>query len=123
FTLFIAGLMSEAIDRKKMMSASMVVSAALSVAAAFAPGWHALLAARALEGLALGGVPALAIAYLSEEVEPADLGSAMGLYVAGSAFGGMSGRVLAGVIADIGGWRAALGAIGALGLIAAVAFI
>lgn len=123
FTLFIAGLMSEAIDRKKMMGASMVASAALSVIAAFAPGWGTLLVARALEGLALGGVPALAIAYLSEEVEPGDLGSAMGLYIAGSAFGGMSGRVLAGVLADIGGWRAAIGGIGALGFVAAIAFV
>jgi len=123
FTLFIAGLMSEAIDRKKMMGASMLASATLSVIAAFAPGWGTLLAARALEGFALGGVPALAIAYLAEEVEPGDLGSAMGLYIAGSAFGGMSGRVLAGVIADIGGWRAAIGGIGALGFVAAIVFV
>lgn len=123
FTLFLAGLMSEAIDRRRMMSASMVASATLSVLAAFAPGWHTLLIARALEGVALGGVPALAIAYLSEEVAPGDLGSAMGLYIAGSAFGGMSGRVTAGVIADIGGWRAALGSIGALGFVAAIAFV
>lgn len=123
FTLFIAGLMSEAINRKKMMGASMVASATLSVIAAFAPGWNTLLATRALEGLALGGVPALAIAYLSEEVEAGDLGSAMGLYIAGSAFGGMSGRVLAGVLADFGGWRAAIGGIGALGFVAAIAFV
>ena len=123
FTLFLAGLMSEAIDRKRLMSASMVASAALSVVAAFAPGWGTLLLARALEGFALGGVPALAIAYLSEEVAPGDLGSAMGLYIAGSAFGGMSGRVMAGVIADIGGWRAAIGGIGALGFVAAIVFV
>ena len=61
FTLFLAGLMSEAIDRKRLMSASMVASAALSVVAAFAPGWGTLLLARALEGFALGGLSAAAL--------------------------------------------------------------
>jgi len=123
FTLLVAGLMSEAIDRKRLMSISLVVSAGLSLAAALSPGWSTFLAARALEGIALGGVPALAIAYLSEEMRPGDLGFAMGLYIGGTAFGGMSGRVLAGVAADIGGWRAAMGTIGLLGLIAATVFI
>ncbi|ROO23898.1 MFS transporter [Salinisphaera orenii] len=122
-TLFVAGLMSEAIDRKRMMAASLLISAGLSIAAAFSPGWHALLAARALEGIALGGVPALAMAYLSEEMRAGDLGFAMGLYIGGSAFGGMSGRVLAGVVADIGGWRASMAMIGGLGLFCAAVFI
>ncbi|WP_353248856.1 MFS transporter [Salinisphaera sp. T31B1] len=122
-TLFMAGLMSEAIDRRRMMSASLLASAALSVIAAFAPGWYGLLTARALEGIALGGVPALAMAYLSEEIRAGDLGFAMGLYVGGSAFGGMSGRVLAGVIADIGGWRAAIGSVGTLGFVSAAVFV
>ena len=58
------------------------------------PSWHAILVIRALEGLALGGVPAIAIAYLAEEIEPRGLGFAMGLYIAGPAFGGMAGRVV-----------------------------
>lgn len=122
-TLFVAGLMSEAIDRKRVMTASLLVSAALSVAAAFSPGWTTLLVARALEGIALGGVPALAMAYLAEEMRAGDLGFAMGLYVGGSAFGGMSGRVLSGAIADIGGWRAAMGLLGVLGFACAAIFI
>lgn len=123
FTLFVAGLMSEAIDRKWLMGASLIVSALLSIAAAFSPGWHTLLAARALEGSALGGVPALAIAYLSEEVRTSDLGFAMGLYISGSAVGGMSGRVLAGAMADVGGWRVAMASIGGIGLLCAAAFV
>jgi YNFM family putative membrane transporter len=123
FTLLIAGLLSAAIDRKRLMTISLLASAALSVAAALAPGWVTLLVARTLEGVTLGGVPAMAIAYLSEEVRPADLGTAMGLYIAGTAFGGMAGRVLAGFIADFSGWRAALAFIGVLGFVAAGLFI
>jgi YNFM family putative membrane transporter len=123
FTLLIAGLMSAAIDRKRLMTLSLLASATLSVVAGLAPGWITLLTARALEGIALGGVPALAIAYLSEEVRPADLGTATGLYIAGNAFGGMAGRVLAGFVADFFGWRAALAFIGVLGFAAAGLFI
>lgn len=123
FTLFVAGLMSEAIERKSIMIVSLVSSALLSFAAAFAPGWWTLLAARALEGLALGGVPALAIAYLSEEIKPADLGTAMGLYIGGTATGGMGGRVIAGFVTEIADWRAAIATIGVVGLVSTVLFI
>lgn len=123
FTLFMAGLMSEAIDRKQVMIVSLVGSAILSIMASIAPGWYALLAVRALEGVALGGVPALAIAYLSEEIKPTDQGAAIGLYIGGTAVGGMGGRVIAGFVADVSGWRVAIATIGILGLVATVVFI
>ncbi len=123
FSIFIAGLMSEAIDRKRLMALSLIGSSLLSLAAAFAPGWGALLAARALEGIVLGGVPALAIAYLAEETRPSALGFAMGLYVSGTALGGMAGRVISGVAADLGGWRAAMAAMAVIGFIATLVFI
>ena len=123
FTLLVAGLMSEAIDRKRLMTASLIASATLSLVAAAAPGWATLLAARALEGIALGGVPALAIAYLSEEIQPGDLGKATGLYIAGTAVGGMGGRVISGVAADFFGWRPALAVIGVIGFAATAVFV
>ena len=45
----------------------------------------------------------------------------MGLYISGSALGGMGGRLLTGVLADLVSWRVALGGCSAaLGLVAAV---
>lgn len=122
FTLFLAGLMSGAIERKTIMTASLLGSAALSLVAALAPGWPTLLVARAFEGFALGGVPALAIAYLSEEIQPGDLGTATGLYIGGTACGGMGGRVIAGLLAEAYGWRVAIAALGLIGFVAAAAF-
>ena len=75
-----------------------------------------------LEGLALGGVPAVAMAYLAEEVHPDGLGLAMGLYVGGTAIGGMAGRVITGVVADLFSWRVAIGTIGVLGILSMLAF-
>lgn len=121
-TLFVAGLMSGAIERKTVMSWSLFATAALSFVVAWSPGWATLLMARAFQGVVLGGVPALAIAYLSEEVRPADLGAATGLYIGSTAFGGMAGRVMIGFLAQAWGWRPALMFLASLGLVAAVAF-
>lgn len=119
-TMLAAGLSAEAWPRKPVMTVSLAVAALLALAAAAAPGWHGLLALRLLQGAAIGGVPALAMAYLAEEVAPSSLGFAMGLYIGGTALGGMSGRVLAGLLAHWADWRLALAGIGASGLAAAL---
>jgi YNFM family putative membrane transporter len=84
--------------------------------------YNQLLVLRALLGFMLGGMPAVAMAYLSEEIDAASLGLSMGMYISGSAFGGMAGRVLASVISDHYSWRLALGLMGAAGLYAAWEF-
>ena len=122
-SILCAAAVSEAFGRRGLMFVSMATAAGLNAAAALAPGWTALLACRAAEGLALGGVPAVAMAYLAEEIEPKALGAAMGVYVGGTALGGMSGRLVTGVLTDLWGWRAALGGIGAAGLLAALGFL
>ena len=122
-TIFLAGIASERFGRKRVMTLSMLGTGLLTLGCAAAPGWHALLALRLLEGVTAGGVPAVAMAYLAEEIEPAALGGAMGVYIAGNAFGGMLGRLLAGAIAEADGWRTAMAALAALGLAAALLFI
>lgn len=120
--ILLAGAASQSLGRKGLMFASMSLAALLNLAAAFAPSWPMLLLARAAEGFLLGGVPAVAMAYVGEEMEPRDLGAAMGLYVAGTAFGGMAGRVGMGLLVEVGTWRSAMATIGALDLLAAAAF-
>ncbi|WP_083654637.1 MFS transporter [Burkholderia sp. SRS-W-2-2016] len=120
--IFVAGFVSEGWSRHKLMTLSLTVSAVLTIGVSIAPHWHQLLVLRFLEGLALGGVPAVAMAYLAEEVHPDGLGLAMGLYVGGTAIGGMAGRVITGVVADLFSWRVAIGTIGVLGLLSMLAF-
>jgi MFS transporter, YNFM family, putative membrane transport protein len=117
-----AGAGSEVLGRRGVMFASMAGAAVLNIADAVMPNWHALLVARAAEGFVLGGVPAVAMAYLAEEIHPRGLGLSMGLYVGGTAFGGMFGRVGIGVLTELTSWRVALGIIGAVDLLAATAF-
>jgi YNFM family putative membrane transporter len=122
FAIFCAAAVSERFGRRSLMFASLLGAALCTIACALVAGWHALLVIRALQGLLLGGVPAVAMAYLSEEIDPRGLGASMGLYIAGNAFGGMAGRVVTGTLAEYFSWRPALGAIGLLGLAAAIGF-
>jgi YNFM family putative membrane transporter len=115
-------VLSERYGRKPLMAGSMFCGGVLTLLAAFAQGYGQLLLLRALLGLLLGGMPALAMAYLSEEIAGPSLGHSMGLYIGGSAFGGMTGRVLASIISDFYDWRIAVGAMGLMGLYAAWEF-
>ncbi len=123
FAILGAAMLAEGRGRRRLMAASIAAAAVFNILAALAPGWAALLALRALEGVALGGVPAVAMAYLAEEFDPRGLGRAMGLYIAGTAFGGMAGRVATGFLADALGWRGALVIVGLTGLASAAAFL
>ena len=120
--LLVVSPLSEVFGRKPVMTASLFASAFLTIAAVLMPDWHGFLALRALTGLAASGLPAVAMAYLSEEMHGRAIGLSMGLLIGGNALGGMVGRLLAGVIADHASWRWGLGTIGVLALFAALAF-
>ncbi len=115
--------LSEVLGRREVMTFSVVVAAVLGLIAPLSPSLPVLIGVRVLEGFALAGMPATAMAYLAEEVEAADLGRAMGLYIAGNAIGGLGGRVIAGVLAEHGGWRVATAGVSALALGCAVALV
>ncbi|HET9079296.1 MAG TPA: MFS transporter [Trebonia sp.] len=114
--------LSEVCGRRAVMTVSVLAAAVLGLAAPFSVNLPMLVGIRVLEGFALAGVPATAMAYLAEEVDKADLGRAMGLYIAGNAIGGLGGRIIAGVLAEHGGWRVATAGVAALALACAVAF-
>ena len=120
--MFGAGALSDAFGRKRVMTASLAAAAGATFAAAFAPNFPVLVALRALTGLALSGVPAVAMAYLAEEMDRSAIGLAMGLYIGGSTLGGMGGRLAVAGVADVSGWRAGVAAIGAFSLACSLAF-
>ncbi|MCY1414464.1 Inner membrane transport protein YnfM [compost metagenome] len=86
------------------------------------PTWHGVLVMRALLGLALSGLAAVGMTYLSEEIHPRHIGFAMGLYIGGNAIGGMSGRLITGVLVDFVSWHVALATLGGIALVAAAVF-
>lgn len=120
--MLVAGALAESWGRKPVMVGALGLASVLGIACALVDDWQLLLVLRTLLGLALSGLPALAMAYVGEEFDPPSLPAAMGLYIGGTALGGLLGRLLAGLFADLGGWELALGGIAALGLLALLLF-
>ncbi|MEU7186975.1 MFS transporter [Streptomyces sp. NPDC045470] len=114
--------LSERFGRRTMMTASLTVAALIAMLVPFAPDLGWLVALRAVQGVALAGLPASAMAFLAEEVRAKALVAAIGLFVAGNSIGGMSGRIVTGWVAQAWGWRAGLGAVGLMAVMCAVAF-
>lgn len=114
--------LSEAVGRTRMMTGSLFCSAVLGILAAVSPDFTVLLVLRALQGLALAGLQAVAMTYLAEEVHRRSLGFSMGLFIAGNGFGGMAGRLIAALVGDVAGWRWALGVVGLVALACSVVF-
>lgn len=109
--------------RVRTMGLAVILATIMGLLVPAAPNFEILLVLRALEGAALGGIPALAIAYLSEEVRAAHAAAAAGAYVAGTTLGGLFGRLLAGPVADVAGWRMGTLAVSLCAAVAAVAFL
>lgn len=120
--LLITGPISDRIGRKPVMVFALVCAALTTLASAVMPSWELVLATRALVGLSLSGLAAVAMTYLSEEIHPQHIGLAMGLYIGGNAIGGMCGRLISGVLIDFVSWHTAMLCIGGLALVAAVVF-
>jgi len=116
-------MIADRIGRVKAMSVSVITSSVLGLLTPFAPSFHLLLGARLLEGLLIGGVPAIAIAYLTEEIAPEHAARAAGTFVSGTSIGGLLGRVVAGPVTDIATWRVGVFTVAVLCATAAVAFV
>jgi YNFM family putative membrane transporter len=118
FSMLVIGGIGEGWSRKSVMSFSLLAAAILTLLSSVVRDWPTFLLIRAIEGVTLAGLPALAMAYLGEEIHPEALGISMGIYVGSGALGGMTGRLLTGLLTDLFSWRPTLAAIGGLGIIA-----
>ena len=98
-------LIADRIGRVQAMRFALVAATLLGLAMPWCPWFELLIVIRILEGVALGGIPGIAVAYLSEEVSPMHAAVAAGTYVAGTTIGGLIGRLVAAPIADATNWR------------------
>ena len=114
---------ADRVGRVRAMSFAVASATAFGLLVPFAPTFPLLLTGRLLEGLMVGGVPAVAIAYLSEEIATRNAASAAGTYVAGTSIGGLLGRLVAGPIADLSSWRVGVFTVAVLCAVAAALFV
>ncbi len=117
------GTLSEVFGRRRVMVTSLLVAEVIGLALPWLANFPLLVVLRFVQGAAVAGIAAVATAYLADETGGRDLGTTMGLYVAGTTIGGMSGRLLGGVAGDFGGWSGGLIAVALLAGVCTVAFV
>ena len=111
-----ASIISERFGRKRVIMLS-ALSATLLGLLPLSTSVGMLIILHGLQGIAVAGVPATAMAYLSEEIHPKHVPQVMGLYVAGTSVGGLSGRVIPSGVLEFASWRWALAATVAVAII------
>lgn len=102
--LLLLGPLSDAIGRRVVIHSSLVLLCLTTFATAFVTDYPMLLVLRGLQGAFIAGVPAAAMAYMGEEFEPKALLLAVGLYIGANSLGGVSGRLISGLVAAEWGW-------------------
>ena len=116
-----AGAISDWIGRKRLIVAACMLLAVPTLLVAGSQSLEAMLAWRFLQGLALPFIFTVTVAYIGEETDGADSIRLAGVYGIGTILGGFGGRFVAGIAAEIAGWRAGFVAIGAFTVLAGVA--
>ncbi|MEU1525446.1 MFS transporter [Nocardia rhamnosiphila] len=118
-----ASMLSERFGRVPVMAFSALSSTAVGLLLPWSPSFEVLVAGRALQGILCAGLPAVAMAYLVEELDARDIGKAMGTYVAGTSIGGLTGRLIPTFGLDILAWHWAFQLVTALAALFAVVFV
>ncbi|WP_445479951.1 MFS transporter [Lysinibacillus irui] len=122
-SLIIVSSLSEAWGRKSLMTISIFAASVLTLALAYSTNFETILVLRVVQGIVFAGLPAIAMAYLGEEMEPASLGVAMGLYISGNSVGGLSGRVIIGTLTDHYNWHIGMMVLGGISLLVSLLFV
>lgn len=116
-----ASILSEKFGRGRVLTISAAAATALGFALPLSQSIGQMIALRALQGVLIAGTPAVAMAWLSEEIDERDLPRAMGLYIAGNTVGGLMGRLVPAFVLEVASWRWALMVSGAVSFALAAA--
>jgi MFS family permease len=105
--LVVAGRACDLVGRRRLFTAGVAGFGAASLACALAPSPGALVAARAVQGVAAATLTPAALALLTGTfTEPEERRRAVGWWTAAAAGGGASGWVLGGALVESFGWTA-----------------
>ncbi|MEW8395486.1 MAG: MFS transporter, partial [Candidatus Thiodiazotropha sp.] len=115
--LLFFGPLSDAIGRRVVILTTLLLLCLVTTATAFAVDYTDLLILRSLQGILIAGLPAAALAYMGEEFESKAMLVAVGLYIGANSLGGVSGRLVSGVVAAEWGWRSSFLFLGAFDLV------
>lgn len=120
--LFFFAFRADSFSRKKLMVFSLIASAVLTIISTWIPSLTLLIIIGIVKGFVISGVSSVALAYLTEEVEISVVALAISMYLSGNTIGGMSGRIMATLLAGEFGWRNAVLMIGLQSLVLGLVF-
>lgn len=115
--LIVLGFFSDRNGRRSYILYSLLGSAIPFFIIPLTDSFPLFLLLRFIQGFALAGVPAAALAYISEEIDRKNIAYATALYISSNALGGMIGRVLTGFLTDTFSWQTAFFFFAATGLV------
>ncbi|WP_020561075.1 MFS transporter [Thiofilum flexile] len=116
-SLLIYGPLSDALGRKPLMVLSLLGAVISTFAISQASSYGMLVFWRGVQGFCLGGIPAIAIAYMGDEFSRKAVAFAVGFYISANSIGGVSGRLISGFVGEHYGWAMTFIVMGVLGLV------
>lgn len=122
-SLIIYGPLSDALGRKHIMVLTLLGAVATTLAISQVETYSSLLLLRGLQGFFLGGLPAIAIAYLGDEFERKAVLVAVGLYISANSLGGVTGRLVSGFVGEHYDWQMVFLVLGFSSLVLLLLFI
>ena len=108
---------SETYGRRRVMLIGLILLPFLDIGMVMADSWWALVFARGCIGIAAAAFNAVAVAYMVEELTPNAFVKAIGMYIAANSLGGISGRLLGGIMTSLSSWEMAVVVMGIISFI------
>ncbi len=115
------GAVADVLGRKRVIVAAMFALVVPTLMVGLSESLSALTFWRAVQGLVLPPIFAVAVAYIGDEWPPREATTVAGIYSSASSLGGFSGRLVTGFLADLINWRAGFMALAAIALAGATA--
>ena len=115
--LIVLGFFSDRNGRALYIKLSLIGSVVPLLLMPLTDSFLLIIILRFIQGFAFAGVPAAALAYISEEIHRQFASFATALYISSNALGGMIGRVLTGYITEHFSWAVAFYILAAAGTV------
>lgn len=115
--------LAEALGRARVMAIALFVGCVFTALSGLAPEFWQVLVARAVVGVALAGIVAVAMGHIGDEVPASRVSTSIGIYVSGTTLGGLSGRLFPSLLDDVANWRVGVVGFAVAAAIVSLAFV
>jgi YNFM family putative membrane transporter len=105
FSFVLYGSLSDKYGRRRFLLFGAITLSIITIGISFTTHFNTFLWLTAIQGIAAGAIPSVAIPYMADITPKERIGNAMGIALSGTVAGTVMGRGLSGVITEILGWE------------------